>query len=136
MKKTLAALMIAPLIFTATAHAAALTADQEAQVRVLVRDTLVKNPEILEEAIMALQQKQTEKQSAQMKDAVKANADALFNDKYTPRIGSKSPKLTIVSFTDYNCPYCKRFDPQLEAVVKIAFLRCSQMISVKHTVYV
>ncbi|VDY35364.1 Thiol-disulfide oxidoreductase D [Morganella morganii] len=53
-----------------------------------------------------------------MKDAVKANADALFNDKYTPRIGSKSPKLTIVSFTDYNCPYCKRFDPQLEAMVK------------------
>ena len=53
-----------------------------------------------------------------MKDAVKANADVLFNDKYTPRIGSKSPKLTIVSFTDYNCPYCKRFDPQLEAMVK------------------
>lgn len=118
MKKTLAALMIAPLIFTATAHAAAFTADQEAQVRELVRDTLVKNPEILEEAIMALQQKQTEKQTAQMKDAVKANADALFNDKYTPLIGSKSPKLTIVSFTDYNCPYCKRFDPQLEAMVK------------------
>lgn len=43
MKKTLAALMIAPLIFTATAHAAAFTADQEAQVRELVRDTLVKN---------------------------------------------------------------------------------------------
>ena len=51
--------MIAPLIFTATAHAAAFTADQEAQVRELVRDTLVKT-EILEEAIMALQQKQTE----------------------------------------------------------------------------
>ncbi|OBU07144.1 DsbA family protein [Morganella psychrotolerans] len=118
MKKTLAALIIGSLFFTATANAAALTAGQEAQVRELVRDTLVKNPEILEEAIAALQQKQNEKQSAQVKDAVKANADALFNDKYTPRIGSKTPKLTIVSFTDYNCPYCKRFDPQLEAAVK------------------
>ncbi len=54
MKKTLAALMIAPLIFTATAHAAAFTADQEAQVRELVRDTLVKNPEILEDLLRPL----------------------------------------------------------------------------------
>ncbi|MBA5859137.1 DsbA family protein, partial [Morganella morganii] len=65
MKKTLAALMIAPLIFTATAHAAAFTADQHAHVRELVLDTLVKNSDILEDAIMALLQKQTENQTAQ-----------------------------------------------------------------------
>ncbi len=42
------------------AQAAPLSADQEAQVRKLVRDTLVENPEILEEAIVALQAKQGE----------------------------------------------------------------------------
>ena len=36
-------------------QAAALSADQEKEVRALVRDTLIKNPEILEEAITALQ---------------------------------------------------------------------------------
>ncbi len=41
----------------------------------------------------------------------------LFNDPQSPRIGAKQPKLTIVSFTDYNCPYCKQFDPMLEKIV-------------------
>lgn len=44
--------------------------------------------------------------------------DILFNDPNSPRIGAKKPRLTIVSFTDYNCPYCKRFDPQLEKIVR------------------
>ncbi len=41
-------------------------------------------------------------------------AQLLFNDPNSPRTGAKAPKLTIVSFTDYNCPYCKQFDPMLE----------------------
>ncbi|MDQ6191716.1 thioredoxin domain-containing protein [Klebsiella pneumoniae] len=41
-------------------------------------------------------------------------AQLLFNDPNSPRTGAKEPKLTIVSFTDYNCPYCKQFDPLLE----------------------
>lgn len=42
----------------------------------------------------------------------------LFNDPATPRFGAKDAKLTLVSFTDYNCPYCKQFDPLLERLVK------------------
>ena len=41
-------------------------------------------------------------------------AQLLFNDPNSPRTGAKEPTLTIVSFTDYNCPYCKQFDPMLE----------------------
>ena len=44
-------------------------------------------------------------------------AQLLFNDPNSPRTGAKEPKLTIVSFTDYNCPYCKQFDPMLEKIV-------------------
>ncbi|WP_159865167.1 MULTISPECIES: DsbA family protein [unclassified Raoultella] len=44
-------------------------------------------------------------------------ARLLFNDSLSPRMGAKEPKLTIVSFTDYNCPYCKQFDPMLEKIV-------------------
>lgn len=44
-------------------------------------------------------------------------ARLLFNDPLSPRMGAKEPKLTIVSFTDYNCPYCKQFDPMLEKIV-------------------
>ena len=44
--------------------------------------------------------------------------DFLFNDPNSPRIGAKNPKLTLVVFTDYNCPYCKKFDPYLERIVE------------------
>lgn len=44
-------------------------------------------------------------------------AKLLFNDPNSPRTGAKAPKLIIVSFTDYNCPYCKQFDPMLEKIV-------------------
>lgn len=118
MKKTIVAVLFSSLMLGATAHAAPLTSDQEAQVRKLVRDTLVENPEILEEAIVALQAKQGEKQQAQMKATIKAEHDKLFNDPASPRLGAKDAKLVLVNFTDYNCPFCKRFDPQLEEIVK------------------
>lgn len=44
-------------------------------------------------------------------------ASLLFNDQTNPRIGAEKPKLVIVSFTDYNCPYCKQLDPLLEKLV-------------------
>lgn len=44
--------------------------------------------------------------------------EALFHDPASPRIGSATPRLTLVVFTDYNCPYCKQLDPLLEKVVQ------------------
>lgn len=44
--------------------------------------------------------------------------EALFNDPGSARIGAKQAKLTLVNFTDYNCPYCKQLDPLLEKIVK------------------
>ncbi|HAV1476378.1 DsbA family protein [Enterobacter hormaechei] len=44
--------------------------------------------------------------------------DLLFNDPASPQIGAKKAKLTLVNFTDYNCPYCKRLDPLLEKIVQ------------------
>lgn len=43
--------------------------------------------------------------------------EALFNDPDSPRIGAKQATLTLVNFTDYNCPYCKQLDPLLAKIV-------------------
>ncbi|WP_336218634.1 DsbA family protein [Citrobacter amalonaticus] len=43
--------------------------------------------------------------------------EELFNDPGSPRLGAKQAKLTLVNFTDYNCPYCKQLDPLLEKIV-------------------
>lgn len=42
----------------------------------------------------------------------------LWNDPDTPAMGAEKPRLTLVSFTDYNCPYCKQSDPELEKIVQ------------------
>jgi len=42
----------------------------------------------------------------------------LFNDPDSPRFGADKPRLTLVNFTDYNCPYCKQLDPMLEKIVQ------------------
>ncbi|MCT4706704.1 DsbA family protein [Enterobacteriaceae bacterium H11S18] len=45
--------------------------------------------------------------------------EALFHDPQSPVIGAKNPTLTLVAFTDYNCPYCKQLDPMLEKITRL-----------------
>lgn len=110
------ALISAAISFSSIAEP--LTSAQQNQVRELIRDTLVNNPQILEEAVNAWEQRSTEQAGARLGKIIEQNKDALFNNAASPRIGAKNAKLTLVSFTDYNCPYCKQFDPRLEQIVK------------------
>lgn len=112
MKKLLMLLM---LIVAPVWAAAPFTADQEARIKALIRETLVTNPDILAEAVNAWQQQTTGEQISQV---IKQHSKTLFDDPASPRLGAKNAKLTLVVFTDYNCPYCKQFDPLLEKIVK------------------
>lgn len=111
MKKLLILLM---LIVTPVWAAAPFTVEQEARIKAMIRETLVSNPDILAEAVDAWQQQTSGQQISQ---AVKQNSKILFDDPASPRLGAKNAKLTLVIFTDYNCPYCKQFDPLLEKIV-------------------
>lgn len=46
------------------------------------------------------------------------SAEAIQNDPATPTAGNPKGDLTIVTFFDYNCPFCKKAEPALEQVVK------------------
>jgi len=60
-----------------------------------VRNYLLANPEVIEEAQKALAEK---KQLALFKSAVADSDD--------PFIGKRNAKVTIIEFFDYRCPYC------------------------------
>lgn len=108
------------LLMTASLQAVAapaLTPAQEARVQELVQETLLKHPEILAAAAEKLDQQSAEASQQQMKSVIAQNSDFLYRDPNSPRIGSAKPRLTLVVFTDYNCPYCKKFDPYLEKIV-------------------
>ena len=43
---------------------------------------------------------------------------AILNDPAAPVAGNPSGDISIVTFFDYNCPFCKKAEPSLERVVK------------------
>ncbi|MCB5306920.1 DsbA family protein [Yersinia massiliensis] len=110
------------LLFTLTATplwaAQPFTPEQEVRIKALIRETLIANPDILEQSINAWQQQANEAQGKQLNQFIAANKKILYEDPGSPRFGAAKPVLTIVLFTDYNCPFCKIFDPLLEKLVQ------------------
>lgn len=112
-------ILIGSLLFSASLQAATpFTSEQEQRIQELVRETLVNNPQILAEAAEKWNQQDAASNQQHLKEVITKYKDFLFNDKNSPRIGAAHPKLTLVVFTDYNCPYCKKFDPYMEKIVE------------------
>ena len=108
--------MIRPILFTAAAGALAITpacAQQEAgemtraEVEEIVREYILTNPEIIEEAIILLTEQQEAEEEARARAAVADRADDLFYDPRDFSIGPEDAEVTIVEFFDYRCGYCK-----------------------------
>lgn len=103
---------------TAMAQSAPLTPEQTRAVEQLVRDTLVKNPEILLEAMQALEARQQQNASLAARAAIDANAKALFDDGVSFVAGNPKGDVTVVEFFDYRCGYCKQVHPSLLTLIK------------------
>ena len=91
------------------AAAQSFNAQEQAEIRAIVRDYLVRNPDVLREALDALQER--------------ANAERWQRIKSDPRdfaIGPANAPITIVEFFDYRCAYCHA---ALEWVVDLARTR-------------
>ena len=78
------------------------------EVENIVRDYLLKNPELLLEMQHALEAKQKEEQRIANLEVIKNAKDEIFNAAYDGIVGNPNGKVTIVEFYDYNCGYCKR----------------------------
>ncbi len=48
---------------------------------------------------------------------VQTGFNDLLREPGVPFIGSEAADVTIISFIDYNCPYCKQMQPELAALV-------------------
>ena len=123
-----AVVTFATLIAAAPVRAESFSPTQRGEIERIVKDYLIKNPEILQEVIGELEKKQAAAQAARHRTAVKAHAKTLFNSKYQVTLGNPNGDVTMVEFFDYNCGYCKRAlsdmmtllqtDPKLKVVLK------------------
>ena len=91
---------------------------QTEDIQKIVREYLVENPEILVEVSQALETKQKLVQAHSDKMIITANSDALFKNSTDPVAGNPNGDITLVEFFDYNCGYCKRAKPVIDALVK------------------
>ena len=101
------------------AHAqSALNEAQKKEVRALVRQYILENPEIISEAVTLLQEKEEKAKASRVVAAINSNKAALFNPPEGTVLGNPKGDVTLVEFFDYNCGYCKQVFPTLMETVK------------------
>jgi protein-disulfide isomerase len=76
-----------------------------------VREYLLKNPEVIMEALQILQQRQRAAEAENLKRMIAERGEEILNDPAAPVGGNPSGAVTLVEFFDYNCPYCRRVAP-------------------------
>jgi protein-disulfide isomerase len=76
-----------------------------------VREYLLKNPEVIMEALQILQERQRAAEAENLKRTLAERSEEILNDPAAPTGGNPAGDVTVVEFFDYNCPYCRRVAP-------------------------
>jgi protein-disulfide isomerase len=112
-------LAAAPLaLVLGAAPALALSEADRAEVRDTIRAYLLENPEIVKEAIEALEKKQAEAAELAASQAVASRKDKIFDSTHQAVIGKPAGDVTVVEFFDYNCGYCSKALDDVNALIK------------------
>ena len=114
MKIATAMALVATLVTPLASHADALSEDR---VKELVLEAIRENPEIVLEAVQIIERREQERQAAAAASVLSENRDLLENDPNAPVLGNPEGDVTVVEFFDYNCPYCRRVKPHIEALL-------------------
>lgn len=85
----------------------------EAQVEQIVRDYLLKNPEVIVEALQLYQEREEQAEADRAKQMLMAHRDRLDDPTGQFVAGNPQGDVTIVEFFDYRCSFCKRVMPAL-----------------------
>ncbi|MBM3559378.1 MAG: DsbA family protein [Alphaproteobacteria bacterium] len=77
------------------------------EIRAIVRQYLIDNPDVILEAVQALQARQRVDGKRRQREAIAASEAELTRAADDPSLGTPGAPLVIVEFFDYACGYCK-----------------------------
>jgi protein-disulfide isomerase len=107
----------AALMLAAPARAE-MTGEQRQEIEKVIRDYLVANPEVIEEAIQVLQQRREDEAATAQTQAIEERRDLIFDSEHQAVVGNPEGDITLVEFFDYNCSYCKRAVSDMNALIE------------------
>ena len=111
-----ALLMTPRLVFAEDAPS--FTPEQKALIEQTVKEYIIAHPEIVQDALLELDKRQKEAESAAVKTALKTEAKAIYDVSAGTVVGNPKGDVTLVEFFDYNCPYCRKAMTTLDALLK------------------
>ncbi|MEM8849057.1 MAG: DsbA family protein [Pseudomonadota bacterium] len=89
----------------------------EEEIKQLALQAILENPEIVMEAVSILQGREAAEAEAAARETLSENRDLLEQDPNAPVFGNPDGDITVVEFFDYNCPYCRRAGPEIDALI-------------------
>ena len=95
----------------------ALTESDKDEIKSMIREYLVENPEILQEMITALETRRAEAERIATEKGIIEHQDALFRGDDAFVAGNPNGSVTLVEFFDYRCGYCKRAMKDLQKLI-------------------
>ena len=112
---------VTTLLLVAIALAVPMVAEADAldegRVKELVYEAIRENPDIVMEALSTLQKRQAAAEATNASDFLAAERDVIERDPNAPVLGNPEGDVTVVEFFDYNCPYCRRAAPEVDALI-------------------
>jgi protein-disulfide isomerase len=91
----LVALVLACAALIAPAHAQSFNGQEQAEIRAIMREYLINNPDVLQEALESLQAREASERRGKIE-----------SDARDFSIGPANAEIVIVEFFDYRCGYC------------------------------
>ncbi len=96
---------------------AEMTPDEREEFRGEVRAYLLDNPEVLQEMVAMLEERQQADTAGLDGERIAAAEERIFDDGFSFVGGNPDGDVTIVEFLDYQCGFCRRAHPDVQELV-------------------